>query len=601
MDNPPGGPLIRSRPSIFRRCLISAALSLSAIASMPLEADAARCGTAMLFEPGRGLHPAFKTGALAARVAAVDNRARTLESDNFLIHYSLRAWHRVHTEPGDSALVRAADSLFTLLASLPDGPRDSAVYARLDSAHYPHPAYILKTRDYFESARAYYVGTLGMLPPSSSALSVQYNVSPSLNRKFPVDVVDVGTVDSFFAGETYAVTYPPPDLSIAFENDFICRTSLDANGRIRGDSIKSRLSGEVIHNYAAEWELGIKVTAFHEFYHAVQFTYIPRVTTYHAWYEISATGMEERNAGEVNDYLQYLPCVLYNHERIPLTSTLQGPCTHYPMYGQAIFHQYLSKALDSAFDVRVWDQLRRNGDALKDGLETAFAKYGQSMATLYPDYASQVFFAGKRFRPPGPSFTSDIPLWPNISMDSVDLSSAAADRVITLPVLTFGVLKVKWGPKAYARTLQAKVASGITRIHASADTSIVEHLLETRIALGPPRDGFDAYYLVLPNPSYTEKATVEIKESDAQFYAYPNPVRTLAPATLYFSQGRDMAFPSQVRIYGENGRLVRTLEFTSPDQSMTWDLHDAGNQTVKPGLYYYRLAQESLKVLVVLR
>ena len=282
------------------------------------------CGTARLFEPGKGLRAAFKTGA-RVKAAAADNRARTLVSPHFLIHYSLRAWHKVHLEPEDSLLVRAADSLFALVGNLPEAQRDSTVYARLDSAGLPHPVYIQRTRDHFEAAIAAYVTRLGMRAPVSGVLSVQYNVSPSLPRRFPIDVVDVGTADPFFAGETYGVTYPPDNLSITFENDFICRTSLDSQGRIHGDSIKSRLAGQVIHNYAAEYDAGIKVTAFHEFYHAVQFTYVPSVNSYHAWYEISATGMEERYAGEVNDYLQYLPCVLSNHDRLPLDLHFTGP------------------------------------------------------------------------------------------------------------------------------------------------------------------------------------------------------------------------------------------------------------------------------------
>ncbi|HKP95705.1 MAG TPA: hypothetical protein VJ385_08105 [Fibrobacteria bacterium] len=580
---------------------IAALIGLAAAALAPGKARAAQCGTARLFELGKRPPVGFKSGAVQRSGAAVDNRPRTLESGHFLFHYSLRAWHRVHTEPGDSLLVNAADSLFRAFADLPDAQRDSTVYARLDSARLPHPIYVRKLEEYFEAARDYYVGRLGMREPASGVLSVQYAVPAGLDRKFPVDVVDVGTADRDFEGETYGVTYPPSQLSITFENDFICRTSLDARGRILGDSIKSRLSGETIHNYAAEWELGIKVTAFHEYYHAVQFTYVPRVNTYHAWYEISATGMEERNAGEVDDYLQYLPCVLYNHDRVPLNSTLQGPCTHYPMYGQGIFHQYLGKALDSAFDVRVWERLGRNGDALKDGLETAFGKYGKTMAALYPDYAAQLLFSGKRFKPPGGLFSPDMARWPDVTFDSVDLSAADPRKSITLPALTFGILKVKWGPRAATRILQAKVASGISRIHADAGGSEVEHLQETQFVLGRPHAGYQEYYLVLPNPSFTQNATVEIRDPDAFFYAFPNPVRTASPATLYFSQAKGMVFPALVRIYAEDGRLLRTLDFATADQTLSWDLKDGLGRSVKPGLYYYRLAEEPLKLLLVLR
>ena len=528
-------------------------------------------------------------------------------SDNFLIHYSLRGMHRVHTIPADTVLVRAADSIYAILFSLGEGARDSAVYAKLDSAKFPHPAYILKVKEYLEAAWSYYVGTLGMKTPVSTVLSVHYDVPSTLPRRFPIDVVDIGTADPDYAGETYGITYPPSQLSISFENDFLCcNTSLDAQGRVHGKEIASRLNGQVVHNYAQEWEFGIKVTAFHEFYHGIHFTYIPRPVNYHAWYEISATGMEERLAGDVDDYLQYLPCVVGNHDRVPLNSAVPGPCTHSPMYGHAIFHQYLGKALDSSFDVKIWDQLSRNSDAFKDGLETGISKYGKTFPEAYSEYAAEVFFGGKRFAAPDPSswttgglFSEDFPKWPNTAYDSVDMEGDPY-RVISLPALTFGILKVKWGPKAKPLVLQAKVATGLTRIHATKDTAIVERLTENQLTLGKPRDGFDAYFLVLPNPSFTDKASIEIKDPDAEFYAFPNPALA-SSGSLFFSQAKGMAFPAQVRIYSEAGRLVRSLDFADDSQSMGWDLRDAVGTAVKPGIYYYRLGAEALKTLVLLR
>jgi hypothetical protein len=194
-----------------------------------------------------------------------------------------------------------------------------------------------------------------------------------------------------------------------------------------------------------------------------------------------------------------------------------------------------------------------------------------------------------------------MPLWPDVAMDSVDMAGANPYKLITLPALTFGILKVKWGAKAATRILHAKIASGISRIHADANGAEVEHLQETQFALGPPHAGFQEYYLVLPNASFTDKATIEIKDPEAAFYAFPNPVRALSPATLYFSQAKDMVFPAQVRIYAEDGRLARSLSFATADASLTWDLKDGASQSVKPGLYYYRLAAEPLKVLMVVR
>jgi hypothetical protein len=570
---------------------------------------AAHCGTALYFEKANrlGAAAAMQSLAKAAGTAGAGGqryRARTLVSDNFLVNYSLREWHRVHLEAADSVLVRLSDSLYGAYSGLGTDARDSAVYARLDAAGAPHPVFIEKLRGYLEDARAYYVGKLGMKSPSSPVLSVQYRVDPSLPQRFPVDVADVGSADSDFAGETYAITYPPPRLSITFENDFICFTSLDAQGRIRGTHISSRLDGRIIHDYAVEWELGQKVTAFHEFYHAIQFTYVPLVFSYHTWYEISATGMEERNAPEVDDYLQYLPCVLRNHEKVSLLSSEAGPCTHSPTYGQAIFHQYLSRALDSTFDVKVWDRLGRNGDKLQDALETAFASYGKTMAGLYSEYAAENFFAGTRFAAPDPAgwstggfYSGDFPKWPDIAYDSVDLASQP-DRAITLPPLTFAVLKVKGGGSAPARRIQAKVATGFVRIQIGPDSSLVERL-GASATLGAPRAGFGDYFVILPNPSFTASDLLEIKDQEADFYAYPNPVRAASRA-LSFSPAKDMPYPARLRIYGEAGKPVRSLEFAGEDD-LDWDLQDEAGSVVKPGVYYYRLGTGPLRTLLVLR
>jgi hypothetical protein len=575
------------------------------IASAPVSAG--ECGTALLFRhriKAQGAAP--KSGSFFVTGNAGE-RARTLESDRFLINYSLRGLHKVRTGPEDSVLVRTADSLYAASASLPEDQRDSAVYARLDAAGAPQPTYVLKVREYFEAAWNYYVVTLKMKAPQSAIRSRYYSVPSSFPRKFPVDVVDIGTADPAFKGEIYGVTNPPGSLSIAFENDFLWATGLDAQGRIRGKDIQSRLDNVVLHDYAIEWELGVKVTAFHEFYHAVQFTYTPDVVDYHAWYELSAVGMEERNAPEVNDYLQYLPCVMHNPERVALTAVESDLCTHDPMYGQGIFHIYLSNALDSAFDVKVWDELGRNGNRLPTALETTFAKYGKPMSMLYSEYAEQLFFSGSRFRPPAGLFSPDMPLWPNLSLDSVDLSSAAHYRQITLPPTTFAALKIPAGaantPDGNPRepkVMRVEGAPFVARIRANENASSIENVPETRFTL-VPQEGSDAYYLIVANASFTQTVTVEVKEPEKVFYAFPNPLRSAASVTLYFSLTKGMAFPARVEILGENGTLVRSLSYADPEAALAWDLKDNQARAVKPGVYYYRLEKTALKPLVILR
>jgi hypothetical protein len=181
------------------------------------------------------------------------------------------------------------------------------------------------------------------------------------------------------------------------------------------------------------------------------------------------------------------------------------------------------------------------------------------------------------------------------------MTGATPFRNINLPALTFSVLKVVWNDTAPALAIQAKGITGITRIHANASGSIIEHLQESQFILGAPKIGFNEYYLVIPNSSFSATASVEIKEPDGVFYAFPNPVHTNSGTNLFFSQAKDMVFPAQVEIYGENGILVRSLTYPSSESSLNWDLKDEGANTLKAGLYYYRLGKETLRPLVILR
>jgi len=575
------------------------------IASVQLFAG--QCGTAILFNKQKTkINGAFKI-AKDLRTTAVENRARTLVTEHFLIHYSLRGIHKVHTEADDSVLMHQSDSLYKVFATLPPISRDSAVYLHLDEALAPHPSYIKTMQTDLEGAWKYYVDVLGMLPPRSSLLSVHYKVSVNLPHRFPIDVVDVGTVDAAFAGETYAVTYPPDRLSITFENDFLWSTKLNTQGIILGDSIRSQLNGKVIHNYAKEWALGVKVTAYHEFYHAIQFTYNPNVSDYHAWYEISATGMEERNAPEINDYLQYLPCVLYNHESVGLLSTETGPCTHAPMYGQSIFHQYLSQKLDSTFDVKVWEALSQNGDNISQALNSSFAQYGQTMSGIYSAYTQQLFFSGNQFNTPMPLFSSDQSLWPRLTIDSLDLTDGNHFRQITIQPLTFYVLKVEWNAKSVEKFLFAHGAVSMTQFeyHSNGyssltlpDSSLNFDLKLNSLQLSKSSHGF---YLLVANNSYTDPATIEIKTPETEFFAFPNPIETALSKSISFSQIRGSAFPAHVEIFGESGKLLRTLTFPTFQSALVWDLKDGNGKQTKPGIYYYRFEKSKLLPLVILR
>lgn len=95
----------------------------------------------------------------------------------------------------------------------------------------------------------------------------------------------------------------------------------------------------------------LKVTAAHEFFHAVQFAYDYREDPW--LLEATATWMEERFADSINDNRQYLP-------DSQLAITYRALDTFNPnssvQYGNWVFFEYLSKRFGLGVVKRIWQQ-----------------------------------------------------------------------------------------------------------------------------------------------------------------------------------------------------------------------------------------------------
>ncbi len=559
-----------------------------------------KCGTARIFE----LKPGIWSGTSFRTLATPQLHARTLESEHFAFNYTLGGINGAKIVDEDAGLVVLIDSLFAKHQSLPAGSRDSAVYADLDQVGAPHPRFIEKQRQYFEQAWGYYVETLKMKAPKTRLSSFRYRVRKPASGKFAVDIGDIGTLyPDFYGSETYGITYPPPDLSIAMENDFIYSAYLDSQGRVAGSSIQSRLQGKVIRDYPVEWELGIKVTAFHEFYHAIQFSYVPFPSGgYHSWYEISAVGMEERLAPEVNDYLQYLPCIFANHAK---TSMIPGPrqppagCNQYPVYGHGLFHMYLGWALDERFDVAVWDRLGKNGDDLPGALGVMLSQYGSSLTQVYPEYASHLIASREDIPEPLPLFSDDVAQWPRHPVRVLDLGPMSAlPYRQTLPPLAFEAIRLDEGDgMALAATLESDSAVGILLL-AGGDSSQFIHPGGLHFSIARAKPPLSKRYLIVANASLSESAAFSLMAIPPGFFAYPNPV-TRARGALQFALPFDHTFPFTVDLLAENGKAVRSLTFTSNQEEIKWDLRDGAGKAVAPGVYYYRLDNKPLVPVLV--
>ena len=131
----------------------------------------------------------------------------------------------------------------------------------------------------------------------------------------------------------------------------------------------------------------LKVTAAHEFLHAIQFAYD---VTEDAWlYESTATWVEERFADEVDDNRSYLPAGQLGRPRVPLDLF---ETDGFAQYGNWAWWEFLSRRYGTSVVRSVWNRAGTGGSLPDDYSTQALVEVLASRGGLPSVYAA--FAAG---------------------------------------------------------------------------------------------------------------------------------------------------------------------------------------------------------------
>lgn len=534
------------------------------------------------------------SAARAMKANAASLHGRTSITPRFALHYTLAPTvNRPRWVPGDAgdALLKArVDSLLATLSSLPAAARDSALHAKLDSMNAPHPRYVTRAGEHFERAWAHY-DSLGMRMPDSSASL--YFKTPVQGR-VAIDIANIGSMDPGYNGPYYGLAWPPEGTrkaSILLENDFLYNAVYNATtGQATGTPIRALYQGETYRDYSVEWEMGLKVTAVHEFYHIVQYEYTPSLSGYHAWYELSATGMEERLAPEVNDYFQYLPFNVQRNHDVPLTVT-----NSLANYGNAIFHVFLTKARGPGFDRVIWEHLGDNSLTPRNHLGNALLAMAGSQSawdSLYTAYASAVSIAGTPGATNSPlAFSPDMAQWPVPHFDSVGASGGQ----INMPAATFRLVR----PPATGSLLGTMV--GFThsrRVDSTAAEGYQSFPLESPVVTVAKGVGVTRSTSVFAHTAFSGTRNVLLAKPGNTVTLSRNPVpRNAGPLFLLAPTG---GAQDTVLVVSESGRRVAAVPADASGAFWSWDLKDQSARTVPGGLYFFRRAGEAPQSVLIL-
>ncbi len=137
----------------------------------------------------------------------------------------------------------------------------------------------------------------------------------------------------------------------------------------------------------------LKISAAHEYFHAVQFAYraySSDITPW--WFESSAVWMEEVVFDDVNDVYYQVPDYLpHLHKSLYQTSG-------FFIYGAWLYPDFLSESIGPWIIKRTWEKFASFDRALQ-ALKLSFDEFGLDFNTEYCRHTVWDFFTGENYRP----------------------------------------------------------------------------------------------------------------------------------------------------------------------------------------------------------
>ncbi|MBN1983758.1 MAG: hypothetical protein JW795_19645 [Chitinivibrionales bacterium] len=327
----------------------------------------------------------------------------TSPSGHFIIHYAISGQNAV--SPDDTASFAAGQNWRTKL------PLKNGV-----------PDYIDEVGWAFDSAWSMEVDRFGFTQPYASIQSVASSAPFHIAvRNLPSNVYGY----TWYIGKVQGI-----------EKGFasLCEVRNNWNGWVLSETL----------NYEKAPQNALRITAAHEFFHALQYGLAQKVSHYVfldafpiTWIEATAVLMEEVGFDEVNDYLQYCSSFFYDPTQPLLDDSYDG----FTEYKNSIIAKWLyEKSLDNPsikLIKTVFDNSTTFPQSFYDNLKSSSSTYNHSWPMLFARFFAESFFTGTRSK--DSFFIRDAALLPSwsYSSDTLDVQNSISKTVPPLSMKLF--------------------------------------------------------------------------------------------------------------------------------------------------------------------
>ena len=458
-----------------------------------------------------------------------------------------------------------------------DPPSSDAVDRRDDNGN-GIPDYIDTVAATFDSVWRLEIDQLGYHPPFSDG-------GAGGGDEYDIYVVELGRTN------VYGYTYPDEEGPTGQTSTSYIEID---NNYLGGVYETSRTKG-----------LGaLRVTAAHEFFHAIQFSYYDGQDGIW-WQEATATWMEDVAYTEVNDYYQYLR---YFFQDPTLSLDKAASSQDYHIFGATIFPRFLSERFDHRVIRRTWENFAQRRSAAIEGIDRAIP-VGLDSAIV--EFTLWNYFTGKRYKN---GYYAEGQAYPEAPVKLIQLSGETVQGEV-VDHLGVDYLRVEPRGRPGGMHIQLNVDERVVwRItfllvtHDGVDVHRGERRVPLRLFDWQRYQEIVAVPLVLSRQGagywYTYSATYDSSMTNrvtpgrfALKPIYPNPFTPGAGkvTTLSF----DIPQPTKdvrVTIYSITGQKIREIllgdlpAFSYTEGSgFAWDGLDQTGRFVAPGMYFYRI------------
>lgn len=288
--------------------------------------------------------------------------------------------------------------------------------------HATTPEFVDSLAASLESAYTFHTKTMGMRAPKGLDTTSHFQ---KLVKKglYPVEVAEIDflrdpayVLSASACNGCFGITYPSKNdhskSAIIIDNDFryvpenstkmdtLTSSGKDCPYPDASEPIYSRAYG---FSYTDEWAKGVRITAFHELFHAVQLQYMDLYSHWTYWAEASATANEEIGAPDVDDYFFYIPSFIFSTET-PLD--VIGYKVNHGKYAICLLYLYLYGNIDKHFDREIWEAFQKKPESsFESNLNKLLEKRGLTADSVFHDFVTRLAFSGEK------TSTVDKKLW----------------------------------------------------------------------------------------------------------------------------------------------------------------------------------------------